>query len=63
MSIDISIVRELTEEKKERHHMKHLFFYYGCNDHNLNNCTLRSHGPKCITRDQEISSLEDVIQY
>jgi hypothetical protein len=46
MQIDISRVRKLTEEEKERRRREHLCFYCGGKDHSLNNCPLKLQGPK-----------------
>jgi hypothetical protein len=46
MQIDISRVRKLTEEEKERCWREHLCFYCGGKDHSLNNYPLKPQAPK-----------------
>jgi hypothetical protein len=46
MQIDISRVKKLTEEEKERRRREQLCFYCGGKDHSLNNCPLKPQGPK-----------------
>jgi hypothetical protein len=59
MQINTSRVRKLTEEEKERRRKEHLCFYYGCKDHNLNNCPLNQDTRKSSRKTTTASHIRD----